>query len=459
MKAKVEKWIDEREQQIISALQENLQIPSEKADGEEGAPFGSEIKRALEHALALADGFGFETRNMDGYVGYVDYGSGDEMLGVMTHLDVVPAGVGWTYPAYGAEIHDGCIYGRGTMDDKGPAIASIFALAALKECGVMPQRKIRLILGCDEESGWACMAHYSKHEPLPDMAFSPDAEYPLVNSEKAMFHANYKKEYASSITLHAGERSNVVPGEATASVKLPLARMLPIIEAYMEKSDYACAASAIDDETTSITVKGLSAHASMPESGRNAVLAMLQLLSLLPLEGEDALTVQSLSALLGMDMYGEGFDLDKEDFSGRLTFNPGVIHWDENGISTLLIDIRAPISLPENDIALALRTGFAKAGLSEEWGQYKNGHYVDPESELVKKLLDVYAKRSGEYLPPLKIGGGTYARCIPNAVAFGCERPGIESPVHMPNEYMRVEDLMFNTHMLADAMLALGFKN
>ena len=162
----------------------------------------------------------------------MDYGTGEEQLGILAHLDVVPEGEGWTYPPYAAEIHDGRLYGRGTMDDKGPAFAALYAMKAIKECGVPLRRSVRLILGCDEESGMSCLKHYNRVAKAPTLSFSPDAEYPVVNSEKMIFRTEYEKKFDSAITLHAGTRRNVVPGEAVATVPLALSRIVPIMEAF-----------------------------------------------------------------------------------------------------------------------------------------------------------------------------------------------------------------------------------
>ena len=456
MNPAVDQWIDEHQSSIIASLQKCVQAKSVEEAPAPGAPFGAEVKKCLTETLDLAKSFGFSTKDMDGYIGYADFGAGNETLGVMCHLDVVPEGTGWKYPPYGAVIADDKIYGRGTLDDKGPAIATLYALAAIKECGIPLKRKVRVLLGCDEESGWQCMAHYKAHEAMPELAFSPDAEYPLVNSEKAIFRGSYKKEFASKLKIEAGTRPNVVPGLATAIVPLPVSRVLAVVDAYSCGSVFTCEAVERGSDASEITVTGLSAHASMPEQGKNALLALVDLLSKLPLEGEDAATIAGLRDIFKLETNGRSADLESADDSGALTLNVAVMHWDESGISELTLDIRAPISLPEKHIVDTLNAHFARAGIVADSHSYTAGHYVDPESELVKKLLTVYEQRAGEYLPPLKIGGGTYARAIPNAVAFGCERPGVESPVHMPNEFISIEDLMFNTKMMADAILALA---
>ncbi|MEN6471378.1 MAG: Sapep family Mn(2+)-dependent dipeptidase [Clostridiaceae bacterium] len=456
MNPAVDRWIDEHRGEIVASLQKCVQVKSVESEPEPGAPFGREVKRCLAETLALADSFGFTARDMDGYIGYADFGAGAETLGVMCHLDVVPEGTGWSHPPYGAEIVDGKMFGRGTLDDKGPAIAVLYALAAVKACGIPLKRKIRVLLGCDEESGWGCMAHYKTHEKMPELAFSPDAEYPLVNSEKGIFRGSYKKEFTSGLKVDAGTRPNVVPGYATAVVPLNISRVLPVIDAYTCGSVFSCEVAERGEDACEIAVTGLSAHASMPEQGKNALLALLDVLSKLPLEGEDAATICALRELFKLETDGRSIGLEAADDSGSLTLNVAILRWDEKGISEMTLDIRAPISLAGEHILEKLDIGFARAGMARDSYAYTPGHYVDPESELVKKLLQVYADRAGEYLPPLKIGGGTYARAIKNAVAFGCERPGVESPVHMPNEFISIEDLMFNTKMMADAILALA---
>ena len=362
----------------------------------------------------------------------------------------------WTYPPYGGEIHDGKLYARGTMDDKGPAFAALYAMKAIKECGVPLRRSVRLILGCDEESGMSCLKHYNQVAKAPTLSFSPDAEYPVVNSEKMIFRTEYEKKFDSAITLHAGTRRNVVPGEAVATVPLALSRIVPIMEAFMEGSEFACSAEAIDENNTKITMKGLAAHASEPEHGKNAMLAMLALLDKLPLEGEDAHTVNALTNALKFDCHGETLGIDREDASGRLTLNPGVLDWDETGIHRLTFDVRAPISSKAEELEKKITEGIKETGLVQTDISWSEGYYISPDDELVKKLLDVYAARFGQRLEPLAIGGGTYARHMKNSVAFGIERPGEPGRAHMPDEYIPVNDLIEDTKTIADAIIALA---
>jgi succinyl-diaminopimelate desuccinylase len=454
MNERVERIINGHEQDIIKSLQENLRFESVRLPGQPGMPFGKGIDDALKNALFLADSMGFKTKDLDGYIGYAEWGEGDETLGIMVHMDVVPEGTGWIHPPYGGVLDNGRIYGRGALDDKGPAISALYALLAVKEAGLRTKRKIRVLLGCDEESGMECLRHYLEVEPMPEIAFSPDAEYPVVNSEKTIIHASFTREYASGITLESGTRSNVVPGSAVCTVPLELGQVKEKAEAFSSETGFSASAEGFGGGTR-LTVKGKDAHASMPELGKNALQALIILLSRLPVRETDGDVIKGLADILKMDMHGESFGLDVTDESGRLTLNPGVMRWDEKGLK-LDIDIRCPISYEGKKVIEKLQKGFAPSGLQMASSGISMGHFVPKDGELVSKLLDIYAARTGKRLEPLAIGGGTYARKFKNAVAFGPELPGVEAPIHMPNEFISVEHLMFNTRIIADAIVALA---
>lgn len=465
MNKQTDAWLDAHQDQLVTALQRSIRFPS-VSRGEEsapGAPFGKTIRAALADMLALCEGFGMTVCDMDGYIGYADAGAGEEMLGILTHLDVVPAGGGWTYPAFGGEVHDGILYGRGTLDDKGPAIASVFALAAVMASGAPFRRRVRLLFGCDEETGMHCLHHYlsSPSAEIPTMSFSPDGGYPVVNSEKGILHVRYEKRYASALTFEAGTVVNAVPGKATATVPLTEAEVQTALGAFLarpaldgetfsEAFRFACAP---EGARTRIEVTGVSAHASTPELGKNALQALVALLSVLPLPEMDAETARSLHAALGMDRNGEIMGLDFTDASGRLTLNPGLLSWNGQGL-TLSLDIRYPLSMTGAQVAAAIDAAFP--GFARTQFEDSPGHMVPVESELVQKLTEVYAHRSGTWLAPRQIGGGTYARHLPNAVAFGPEVPGEESRVHMADECIALSALLYNAKMYADAIVALA---
>ena len=447
----VDQIIERDREKLIASLQESIRIPSTEGTPEPGMPFGKNVSDALHHALETASSLGLKTSDMEGYVGCAEFGEGEEMLGVICHLDVVPEGTGWKHPPYGAVIEDGIMYGRGTLDDKGPAFAAIYALAAIKEAGIPLKRRIRVILGTNEETGWGCMNYYREHGEAPTLGFTPDGEYPVVHSEKGILHTTFEKRFESRLRIKAGTRPNVVPGRLEAFIPCRPDKLREAVEKAalsdfkfeIEEAEGGC----------SMTVIGLDAHASMPEAGFNSIQAAFTVLFNLGLEGADGEMIARMHEALGMGLHGESMGLDVTDASGRLTLNPGVIDWNENGIVDFKIDVRHPISLSAEEVKAAQINALGMPVIHEH---AQHGLYVPADSELVSKLLDVYAARTGSRPAPLAIGGGTYARAFDNVVAFGCEIPGHPAPVHMPNEFISIEDLMFNAHMIADAMLALA---
>ena len=451
MNSTVDTILERDREKLIASLQESIRIPSTEGAPEPGMPFGRNVSEALRHALDTASSLGLRTTDMEGYVGCVEHGEGEEMLGVICHMDVVPEGTGWKHPPYGAVIEDGIMYGRGTLDDKGPAFAAIYALAAIKEAGIPLKRRIRVILGTNEETGWGCMDYYREHGEAPTLGFTPDGEYPVVNSEKGILHTTFEKRFPSSLRMKAGTRPNVVPGRLEAFIPCCPCKLREAVEkAGLEKFRFEIEEA---EGGCNMTVIGLDAHASMPEAGLNSIQAAFTVLDLLALPGEDGERIAIMHRALGMGMHGESMGLDITDDSGRLTLNPGVIDWNEEGIVDFKIDVRHPITLSAEAVKAA-ECAALDMPITHEHAQH--GLFVPADSELVSKLLDVYAARTGERPAPLAIGGGTYARAFSNVVAFGCEIPGHPAPVHMPNEFISIEDLMFNVHMIADAMLALA---
>ncbi len=456
MNKTVDAIIEKNKQQLIESLQQSIHIPSVEGKPEPGAPFGKEVRRALDHALATAEKLGLKTTDMEGYVGCAEYGEGEEMLGILCHLDVVPEGTGWDNPPYAAVIKDDIMFGRGTLDDKGPAFAAMYALAAVKEAGIKLRRRVRIILGTNEETGWGCMDYYKQHGEAPTLAFTPDGEYPVVNSEKGILHTTFEKHFPSKLRIKAGTRPNVVPGRTEIFIpRSAIAVSAAVNRAklkyrYLHEFEYELKAVVGGCE---LNVIGLDAHASTPELGKNSIQAAFAVLNEMNFGGIDGETVAAMHKALGLGMHGEDMGLDVTDASGRLTLNPGVIEWNADGIADFKIDVRHPISLSAEEVK-AKQTAALGMQITHEHAQH--GLFVPAESELVSKLLKVYGDRTGDYLPPLAIGGGTYARAFENAVAFGCEIPGKPAPVHMPNEFISIEDLMFDAHMIADAIIALA---
>lgn len=441
--------ISENFQQQIKDLGDLIAIASvSRGVPEEGKPLGAELDRALHFVLDTARKLGFEdARSLDGYCGVVDYGEGAEQLLIMTHLDVVPAGTGWTGDPFTLREENGRLIGRGVLDDKGAAVAALYALYAVKEDGLATKRRVRLLFGLDEERGWSCIDRYKKTEVEPDMAFTPDGSFPVVNSEMSIYHCTYHKPLTGSgVEIDCGTAANVIPGEARAKL---LFDTVPV--------DAAPNGVVLSGAGNVLTATGSGGHAAHPEDAHNALLALLYALTEQPLCEEDLLTAESLFALLAFDLHGEGFAIDCADASGRLTLSPDILKWDRDGVS-ITLDCRYPVCMTEERLKAAMDHAFSAIGFECVHTHNSCGHYVDPNSELVETLLEVYSDATGKKAKPLSIGGGTYARSFKNAVAFGVDPEGAVSQCHMPDESISVEEFRFNTAVIGEAIRRLACK-
>ena len=417
----------------VKDLQELIRIPSvSRGEPREGMPYGENVFNALRKAQAIARKLGFENVwDVEARCGVVEYGEGDEIVAVMAHLDVVPEGTGWTYPPYGAEIHDGAMYGRGTADDKGAAVSALYALYALKESGARMKRRVRILLGCDEERGSTGMERYREVEGEPTMAFTPDATYPVVNSEMNISHMLFEKKYETAVRAQVGTAMNVIPGEASATVPG-------------------------QDGPVALATKGKEGHASMPDHADNALAKLLKALSEADLPAADRETFAGLVTLLFGYNHGEGLGVDFTDASGRLTLAPTRLIADETGV-TIGFDIRYPASMTFEQLTGPIDGRMGALGFACKERSNSLGHYIAPETELVSTLMDVYGELSGDRdAKPLSIGGGTYAREFKNAVAIGVTRPDRPDLCHIANENILLSEMLFNTRYMAQCLKRLA---
>lgn len=456
MDAKLNAIIESMHDEMIDTLQKWIRVPSVKGEAAPGAPFGKEVRSMLDMALADCEQMGFKTQNFDGYIAHADLGEGsdEDALAILAHLDVVPEGDGWKYPPYGAVIENGRMYGRGTSDDKGPAVAALYAMKAVKDVGIPLRRKARLILGCDEESGWEDIAHYNKVATMPRMGFSPDASYPIINIEKGIcrleLHGVLSNEGLQVIAFNNGERPNVIPGRASALVAGDAATVAQA-EAAAKKLDIPAEVQ-LTDKGVSITVTGISGHAAYPETARNANGEMLLLLRELGVQGD----LRLLADKIGLDYKGEGLEISVSDgISGYLTCNLGIIRAGEGGVYATL-DIRYPVMT--NPDMIIKNVSASLPGMRVEAMEVKEPHHVPAGSELVQNLLDAYHEVTGYERKCLYTGGGTYARSLQEGVAFGASFPQDEDLAHQANEYADIEGLYKNIKIFALAIVKLAGK-
>ncbi|MGM0420048.1 MAG: dipeptidase PepV [Bacillota bacterium] len=454
-------------EEIIASLQEILQFNSIQADAREGQPFGEEVDKCLNRTLKIAEELGFKTGNIDGYAGYAEIGEGEEMLGILCHLDIVPAGDDWSYPPFAGKIDDNKIYGRGTLDNKGPAIASLYAMKVIKDLSVKLNKRVRLIFGTNEESGWAGINYYKEHAEMPVMAFSPDAEFPVIHAEKGILIFDLQKEFSSAssadndgveiLSIRGGNAPNMVPDRATAMLKGNFDYLTKEANKYNNRWQGELKLTKTD-KGIELVFKGISAHGSMPQDGVNAVSHLLKFLQGLDLQNDDkARFCREYSELIGLDYFGENIGCELSDeVSGKLVFNVGQIELDETK-AKIVVNIRYPVTSSEEKVFTGLEEKIDQFGWELNKGQHKEPLFVEKEDELVTNLMAVYQAETGdEDAEPIAIGGGTYARAVEKGVAFGPLFPGQPELAHQKDEYIDISDLITNTVIYAGAIIALA---
>jgi len=399
---------------LIKSIKDLISIKSVESQAKENMPFGEGVFNALNYFLKLAKSFGFKTINYDNYIGEVVYGSGEE-IAILCHLDTVPEGSGWTYPAFSATVANGRIYGRGAVDDKSAAVICLYALKKLKEENFAPEKCIKLIVGCDEESGWKCIEHYKQKAKLPDTGFSPDSDFPVIYAEKGILHIDMEFEIIGNNIkeFNGGNAANMVCDYA---------------EAVFEKTNNELLKEyGLITENGKIISKGKSAHGSTPHLGKNAIEPIVKYL------------VQTES--IDKDAYRILFDKDYElkklnDETGYLTLSPDMVKIQDKKI-IFTVDIRYPATIKEKEITDILDC----TGKSYKILSHQPPLYNDKNSPLIQTLLKVYNEVMGTQEKPISIGGGTYARALKFGVAFGPEFAGEVSTVHQADEFIELEKI------------------
>lgn len=444
--------IESLREEMTETLARWIRIPSVKDEPAPGAPFGAEVRKSLDAALQDAEKMGFAVRNFDGYAGDVRMGpEGVNPLAILAHLDVVPTGDGWQQDPFGAEIIDGKMYGRGTSDDKGPAVAALYAMYAYQQAGLPLNREVRLILGCDEESGWDCMRYYAEHCDMPRTGFSPDANFPVINTEKGMLHLSLKGAYCADglkvKQFNVGERCNVVPGMASALVEGD--------EELCEKANQAAASlglevkAEMENGLVKIESTGIPGHAAFPEITRNAIGQLLLVLKELGAQG----SLLTLANCVGMEYDGKGLAIKCEDaVSGPLTCNMGIIRYSKEEGLYATLDIRYPILCDHKALTASIVAALAPE-VTVTVDTQKDPHHVAANSKLVTALMESYAEVTGDTeSQPMAIGGGTYAKVLEEGVAFGSLFPGEEELAHQAGEYISLDSLVNNLYIFVKAI-------
>ena len=423
----IHEYLKAHQKEMLDILEKLVAIRSVQSEPLENAPFGTEPKKALELMLETCQEYGFLTENLENYAGSADLNDLKPELGILAHLDVVPEGDGWTHDPYQMtyEPETDKLYGRGTSDDKGPAVAALFALKALKDLKIPMKSGIRLIFGTNEENGSEDLAYYMKHRTLPPMVFTPDGDYPVINLEKGMIRlklsANFTDGKSRIVHLQAGDVINAVPAKAI---------------------------------TDTITVEGRNAHASTPEQGENALTHLLQILKEKVSDGQQAEVIRKLAECFP---YGETDGKScgiaaKDELSGSLTCVLSVMKMNADEM-TAYVDIRFPVCCTGAEIIQKMQK--ALSPVKCEALMCDEPHHTDENSNFVQTLLKVYENVTGLKGECLAIGGGTYVHHIEGGVAFGATFPDTDVHMHGAEEFIKLKHFMLDAEMMALAMTEL----
>ncbi|WP_163653426.1 dipeptidase PepV [Listeria sp. PSOL-1] len=463
-----QKEVESRKEDFLKDLKGLLKIPSVRDDSKktEDAPFGPDVLRALHYMLELGEKDGFKTKEIDHVAGHIEYGEGKELIGVLGHVDVVPVGDGWSHDPFDPILKDGKLYARGVADDKGPTIAGYYALKILKELNLPISRRVRVIIGSDEESGMSCVERYFEKEEQPTMAFVPDAEFPIIHAEKGIseldvsFKNGEQTEEADFhlISFESGARYNMVPDHAKAileGIKDPLT-LEKECKAFLDKHEVSGEVKTSDNQIE-ITFVGKSAHAMEPKNGINAGLYLVAFLSQFHLTGSakdfvtfghDYLFADSRSVKLGIRY--------EDQESGELTMNVGIIRYSKQDGGKYGLNFRYPVTANMDELKEKMEPAVLK--YRGEYTHYSNSKplFVPQDHPLIQTLQEVYTEQTGEKATLLAIGGGTYARHLETGVAFGALFPGREDTMHQKDEFSYFEDLLKATAIYAEALYKLA---
>lgn len=421
------KIVEDLKEDIIKSTQELIQIDSVEGKPLTNMPFGEGVDKALRYVLEKGETLGLKAVYKEGYYGYIEMGQGKDIVGILGHLDVVPVEnpQEWSHPPFGGEIHDNKIFGRGGIDDKGPVMSALYAMKAVKEAGLPLNKRIRLILGTNEETRWECIKKYKEVEEIPSFGFTPDSEYPLINAEKGLLQVKLFLDKGVDFSLKGGNALNSVP-------------------------DYCLFT---DSAGKKLEFHGKAVHSAKCYEGENAIIKAVSDLF------ENKITCNTIDYLykeIGNDPYGKSiFEGFEDKASGKLTFNVAKIDITDSK-QDLYIDIRFPVTRKKEEVLKLLEESCNKYKLKLQEEDSLPPLYVAEDHFVVKTLQEVFSRETGLDSKPLFTGGATYARAFENFVAFGPVFPGDIKTAHQRDEYIGIDLLLKNVIIYGRAIEVLG---
>lgn len=467
-------WMGEVEKRKEALIKDTMELLHIKSILDEectfpDAPLGRGVKEALDFMLRLGEKDGFIPKNVGDVAGHLEFGEGEELLGILCHVDVVPEGDGWTSDPFSPEIREGKLFARGALDDKGPTMAAYYAMKIVKELGLPMQKRVRMIIGTDEESNWRCVDHYFENEEMPALGFAPDADFPIINAEKGIsdFDLIQKKHRCSRNdslleiqSFMAGRRYNMVPDFAKAIIRTAEQEQELVNEfTHFMNTNGLESQFHSDKDGLTLEVKGVSAHGMEPKNGKNAGLFLAEFLTKQHLDTQAAEYFQFISQYFFNDSRGVNLGVAySDDISGELTINVGKLFYTQEDGGRLGLNLRYPVTNKMESTKEKIERQIGEEGFTLENFSDSKPHYVDEKEFLIQTLKKVYEEQTGNKAELLAIGGGTYARSLKSGVAFGPLFPGRPDIAHQKDEHIYVEDLLKSTAIYAQAIFELAGK-
>ena len=468
--------LDSYKEEMLAALAGSVSKPSVNAEAQRTAegetlPFGRGVYEALTGMLSKGEELGFSTHNDDNYAGHIEWtapGSpASEYFGIVGHLDVVPAGDGWDSDPFEMKRDETHVYGRGVLDDKGPVVACLYAMKALRDEGIEPAMNVRLVLGCDEETGDISASHYTENLGHPKMGFTPDGNFPLVNGEMGIIVFDLAQKFTSRpakddlrlTRLEGGVAHNAVPSYAKAVIAGGVERYSSIIDRarlYRDESGHKLTAKK-QGSALVLEAHGKAAHGAHPEEGLNAVSIMMDFLGRISFANEELNDFISFyNDNIGFDLHGERLGCElSDDQSGPLILNVGVAGISEE-LASVTVNIRYPVTCSEDMVMTGIEQTIGEGRVGVVTGMAQRPVYKDLDDPMVVKMMEAYREETGDAeAEPMVIGGGTYAKMFDNILAFGAEFPGEEPTMHQANEKLSIDSLMKMARIYARTIYSL----
>lgn len=458
MVAKLQDWLRAHEQELLDDTLAMLRIPSIESEPKPNAPYGAENRQALDLAIDLSKKFGMRTGELEGHIGWGEIGQGDRLVMSLGHLDVVPVGPGWKHEPFGAEIDEGYIYARGSTDDKGPTMASFYAVRAIQECFPNIPARIRQVFGCNEESGFGCVKRYMQTEEAPQFGVAPDSGWPLYHAEKGIANLivtlpfNHGAEM-ELLNVEGGQRPNIVIDVCDASVRVKASARKEVDEKLGDSWDKNLSYSWKGD-VLSVHAVGKACHGSFPFGGDNAAIRIFRFLSeIAPLSCQKYFQELFLTTHIsgpGLGIHGS------DEVSHDLTNNLGIVRTLGNEIE-LTFNVRYPVTWKGDDLRKRCETHLAglESGFKLKEFSDSPSLYFPLDHPLVTTICEVYKEETGENRKPGTMGGGTYARAIPNTVSIGTGWEG-DGHAHETDERLKVQHLFRMSRIYAHILYRLA---